>query len=332
VTITISVNSTAGVNVNYGATNYLDTVNDNFNSMTGRFGYFYNAFTNASQYGIATSDDADADAYVDDGNAFVAGGNMTYNLTTNTLSGSIDTLAFGDGINGVSSVAPGLTTGSMSIGASAFTITSLGATGTTQTDDTHEILYGLMNGDESYLEAYLNSQSVIFQGNTGNDLYQGGGQADTLHGNAGNDTLAGGGGGDTINGNDGVDTIRGEAGNDTIDAGKGNDILNGGAGVDTLTGGDDADIFVFSAAGDSTVAAFDTITFFDAGTATTSVDKIDLDALNLTGFSAGGVAAANRAWVSGGFVYADTTGDTTADFAVKITTLSGSPNAADFIF
>jgi hypothetical protein len=30
-TITISVNSAAGVNVNYGATNYLDTVNDNFN-------------------------------------------------------------------------------------------------------------------------------------------------------------------------------------------------------------------------------------------------------------------------------------------------------------
>jgi len=331
-TITISVNSAAGVNVNYGATNYLDTVNDNFNSATGRFGYFYNSFTNASQYGIATSDDGDLDTYVDDGNAFVAGGNMTYNLMTNTLSGSIDTLAFGDGINGVSSVAPGLTTGSMSVGTSAFTITSLGITGTAQTDDTHEILYNLMNGDETYLEAYLNSQSVIFQGNSGNDLYQAGGQADTLYGNAGDDTLAGGGGGDTINGNDGVDTVLGEAGNDTIDAGKGNDIVNGGAGVDTLTGGDDNDIFVFSAVGDSAVAAFDTITVFDAGGIASSVDKLDLDALGLTGFSAGGVAAANRAWVSGGFVYADTTGDTTADFAVKITTLNGTLNGGDFIF
>lgn len=315
-TITISVNSSAGVNVNYGATNYLDTVNDNFNSMTGQFGFFNNSFVNASQYGLATSDDADADTTIDDGNAFIAGGNMTYNLMSNTLSGSIDTLAFGDNLNGVTSVSPGTTTTSMSIGTAAFTISSLGITGTTQTDNTHAILYGLMNGDESKLEAYLASQSVIFQGNNGNDAFQGGSLADTLNGGAGADTLAGGGG------------------NDTIDAGVGDDFIIGGTGADALTGGDGADTFVYLGVGESGVGAgnYDTISFFDAGSGSTTVDKFNLDALNLTGFSGGGVAAANRAWYSGGFLYADTTGDTTADFAVAITSLSGTINAADFIF
>jgi Ca2+-binding RTX toxin-like protein len=270
-TVTISVNSTAGANINYGATNYLDTVNDNFNPMTGRFGYFYNSFTNASQYGLATTDDSDADTIIDDGNGFIAGGNMTYNLGTNVLSGSIDTLAFGDNVNGVSTTTPGITSGAMSIGTAAFTITSLAITGTTATDNTHQVLYNLMNGDESFLENYLASQSVVFQGNSGNDGYQAGSQADTLNGNAGNDTLAGGGGTDTISGGDGNDTVLGEAGNDSIDAGKGTDLVAGGAGTDSLTGGDNADTFAFASATDSLVATFDTITDFVSGT-----DLIDL--------------------------------------------------------
>lgn len=270
-TATITVNSSAGVNVNYGASNYLDTVNDNFNPMTGRFGYFYNSFTNASQYGLATTDDADVDTFVDDGNALIAGGNMTYNLSTNVLSGSIDTIAFGDSISGVASTSPGVTTGAMSIGTTAFTMTSLGITGTTSSDNTHQVLYNLMNGNEAPLETYLAAQAVIFQGNSGNDGFQGGSQADTLSGNAGNDTLAGGGGTDTISGGDGNDTVLGDAGNDAIDAGKGNDVIAGGTGADSLTGGDDADAFVFAAAGDSLVSGYDTITDFASGT-----DVIDL--------------------------------------------------------
>jgi Ca2+-binding RTX toxin-like protein len=315
-TITISVNSSAGVNINYGASNYLDTINDNFDSMTGRFGFFNNSFVNASQYGLATTDDADAGTTIDDGNAFIAGGNMTYNLTTNTLSGSIDTLTFGENLNGVTSTVPGTTSTSMSTGTTAFTISSLGITGTTQTDNTHAILYNLMNGNEAALETYLASQSVIFQGNNGNDAFQGGSQADTLNGGAGADTLAGGGG------------------NDTIDAGVGADSIIGGAGADTLTGGDDADTFIYLGVGESGIGAgnYDTITFFDAGVGGSTVDKFNLDALNLTGFSGGGAAAANKAWYSGGFLYADTTNDTTADFAVAITSLSGTLNAADFIF
>ena len=295
-TITISVNSSAGVNVNYGASNYLDTVNDNFNSMTGQFGFFNNSFVNASQYGLATNDGADADTTIDDGNAFIAGGNMTYNLMTNTLSGSIDTLTFGDGLNGVTSVSPGTTTTSMSIGTGAFTISSLGITGTTQTDNTHNILYNLMNGNEGALETYLASQAVIFQGNNGNDAFQGGSQADQISG----------GGGD--------------------------DILAGGGGADSLSGGTGHDTFVFSAVSDSTTTTFDTIDTFNAGGL--SSDIIDVSALGLTGGWAGSTATARSIWYDAGAgkFFADTTGDTTADFAIKVNAVSGTLDASDFDF
>jgi Ca2+-binding RTX toxin-like protein len=295
-TITISVNSSAGVNVNYGASNYLDTVNDNFNSMTGQFGFFNNSFVNASQYGLATNDGADADTLIDDGNAFIAGGNMTYNLATNTLSGSIDTLTFGDGLNGVTSVSPGTTTTSMSIGTGAFTISSLGITGTTQTDNTHNILYNLMNGNEGALETYLASQAVIFQGNNGNDAFQGGSQADSITG----------GGGD--------------------------DILAGGGGADSLSGGTGHDIFVFSAVSDSTTTTFDTIDTFNASGL--SSDIIDVSALGLTGGWAGSTATARSIWYDAGAgkFFADTTGDTTADFAIKVNAVSGTLDASDFDF
>jgi Ca2+-binding RTX toxin-like protein len=305
-TITISINASTGVNVNYGASNYLDTVNDNFNSMTGQFGFFNNSFTNASQYGLATNDGADADTTIDDGNAFIAGGNMTYNLMTNTLSGSIDTLTFGDGLNGVTSIVPGTTSTSMSVATGAFTISSLGITGTTQTDNTHTVLYNLMNGNEAALETYLASQSVIFQGNNGNDAFQGGSQADTLNGGAGADTLAGGGG------------------NDTIDAGVGADIIIGGAGADTLTGGSNNDTFVF-AAGDSTAASRDTISdFSNAG------DLIDLSALGVLQFSSS--AAAYSTWLSAGVLYADTNGSSgSAEFSIALTGVT-SLDDGDFIF
>jgi len=295
-TITISVNSSAGVNVNYGASNYLDTVNDNFNSMTGQFGFFNNSFVNASQYGLATNDGADADTTIDDGNAFIAGGNMTYNLMTNTLSGSIDTLTFGDGLNGVTSVVPGTTSTSMSIGTGAFTISSLGITGTTQTDNTHNILYNLMNGNEGALETYLASQAVIFQGNNGNDAFQGGSQADQISG----------GGGD--------------------------DILAGGGGADSLSGGTGHDTFVFSAVSDSTTTTFDTIDTFNAGGL--SSDIIDVSALGLTGGWAGSTATARSIWYDAGAgkFFADTTGDTTADFAIKVNAVSGTLDASDFDF
>lgn len=332
-TLTATINSSSGVNINYGATNYLDTITDAFDPATGRFGYFNvpysnGSWTNASQYGIAGAD-TDGDGVYDDGTAFLAGGNMTY--SQGALSGTVDTLAFGSaGISGITPGGYGYTTTSMSLASTDFTLTGLGLSGTTMND----VLYGLMNGDETALESWLASNAVIFNGGNGGDAYQGGTQADTLYGNAGNDTLAGGGGADTMNGNDGVDTVLGDAGNDTIDAGKGNDIINGGAGVDALTGGDDRDTFVFSSASDSSVSAFDTITQFQAGGSSSSIDIIDVSALGLTGGYSGTTATANSIWYdsSAGKFFADTSGDTTADFAIAVISVTGTLNASDFDF
>jgi len=332
-TLTSTINSSSGINVNYGATNYLDTITDAFDPATGRFGYFTvpfsgGSFTNSSQYGLAGAD-VDGDGVYDDGTAILAGGNMTYSTATNTLSGTVDTLTFGTGLSNITVGGYGYSSTSMSIASTDFTLTGLGLSGTTM----NNVLYGLMNGDESALESWLATNAVTFQGGNGGDGYQGGTQVDTLHGNAGNDTLAGGGGADIINGGDGVDTVLGEAGNDTIDAGKGNDIVNGGGGADALTGGDDSDLFVFSAASDSTSGAFDTINGFNA----TSADIIDVSALGLTAGYTGTTATANGLWLSSASgssrtIYADVNGDTTADFQVSVTGITGVLNAADFDF
>lgn len=172
-------------------------------------------------------------------------------------------------------------------------------------------------------------------GGSGNDTLNGGGDNDTLNGDAGADTLNGGSGSDTLNGGLGNDTLNGDAGADTLNGGDGNDKLNGGAGVDTLTGGSGNDTFIFTSASDSPVGSGDTITDFNAGTSSTSVDRIDLSALPVMGYSAGGVAAAYSAWFddTAKTLYADTTNDTTADIAINLTSVNiADLNAGDFIF
>lgn len=98
----------------------------------------------------------------------------------------------------------------------------------------------------------------------------------SIIGNTGKDTITGGAGADSINGG---------AGNDSINGGGGNDSIIGGAGVDTLTGGAGSDNFAF-ASGDTTAAAFDTITDFAVGAVGTG------DAISYSGLMIGGSAVA----------------------------------------
>lgn len=87
----------------------------------------------------------------------------------------------------------------------------------------------LLNHSSFYL--YL-----VKTGDSSNNLYAGGGGADTLTGGSGNDTLSGGGGNDVLYGDADADSLKGEAGNDTLYGGPGNDYLDGGDDNDTLVG------------------------------------------------------------------------------------------------
>mgnify|MGYP000911938399 CR=1 FL=1 len=64
-------------------------------------------------------------------------------------------------------------------------------------------------------------------------------------------------------GGSGADTITGNSANNVLNGGGGADTLIGGGGADTLIGGLGADIYRYVAAGDSTIAAPDTISGFE---------------------------------------------------------------------
>ena len=148
--------------------------------------------------------------------------------------------------------------------------------------------------------------------------------ANTITGDAGNNDLTGG---------RGVDKLSGGIGTDNLNGGDGNDFLTGGAGKDVLNGGAGADTFLF-ATGDSTVAAFDTISDFS---------KAEKDIINLASMDAIASSSSDQAFTFIGaaafsnvagqlrfragvapdstpltIVEGDTNGDSIADFAIQL--------------
>ncbi|WP_429089546.1 peroxidase family protein [Aeromonas rivipollensis] len=78
----------------------------------------------------------------------------------------------------------------------------------------------------STLATYTLGANVENLTNTGNGTFTG-------DGNSLDNVINGGGGADTLNGLDGNDTLNGGIGNDTLDGGAGNDAMTGGGGNDT---------------------------------------------------------------------------------------------------
>jgi hypothetical protein len=116
--------------------------------------------------------------------------------------------------------------------------------------------------------------------------------------------------------------ITGTGSAETLVGMSGNDTITGGAGADSLTGGAGKDTFVFKALTDSTISASDQITDFSSG------DKINLKAIDANTakasdqaflFSKSG-AAANSVWWDSTTttLYGDVSGNTDADFAIKV--------------
>lgn len=82
---------------------------------------------------------------------------------------------------------------------------------------------------------------------------------------------------DTMNGQ----YVWGFGGNDTITGTSGDDILVGGAGGDVITTGTGSDIIYYTSRLDSVEPGVDVITDFDAGTSSTSVDRLNLSDANV---------------------------------------------------
>lgn len=97
--------------------------------------------------------------------------------------------------------------------------------------------------------------TVFVRGGDGDDLIVGGAANDVLSGENGDDLIDGGAGNDLIRGHRGRDQLYGGAGDDVLDGGleddrlhggTGNDVLTGGGGDDVLDGGEGQDVAVYS--------------------------------------------------------------------------------------
>jgi Ca2+-binding RTX toxin-like protein len=333
-TITITSSVTSGsFNYNVGTGSYLATFNDSFTPGGGNFGWLYGAPSPYDQYGIDSGTQA-----------FFVDGNFTY--SQGSFNGYLDSISFGTGLNytssgfGQSSTPLSLTSTLFTLGFSpALDDPAGGGSG----DAVHELIYGLMIGEEDAILDTLNSNQIVFNGNNGNETFQGGALADTLNGGAGNDVLYGGGGADTINGGDGDDVLYGEGGSDTINGGDGDDTIDGGGssdfitgglGVDILTGGAGNDRFIFTSIAESPNGTPDTITDF-GNTTFGNNDVIDLTGLGV-GYTWSGLngSGANQAWyeydaVNGDtYVYADDGFDV---LQIKLDGYSGSLGTSDVL-
>ncbi|QNM83048.1 hypothetical protein H8M03_01405 [Sphingomonas sabuli] len=159
---------------------------------------------------------------------------------------------------------------------------------------------------------------------TGNDL------ANFILGNAAANVLTGWDGDDALNGGGGDDRLLGGDGNDTLNGGNASDWIDGGAGLDVMAGGSGADYFVFAMETHSgaTPRTADRILDFsraqgdrilvsmDADTSTAENDPFTFIGTGAFTQNAGELRyeqiGANT------YVFGDTDGDGTADFAIRV--------------
>lgn len=185
-------------------------------------------------------------------------------IHTATLTAAAATSIVVTGNNGLTLTATG-STAVTSFDASGVvandTVASAGVAATTDTAANLAVTYASLNSTAS--------ATVAIKGGAGND---------TLTGNSAKDTIEGGAGNDIIEGGAGEDTLKGDAGNDTLTF-----LSETGAG-DTLTGGAGNDSFIQKATAAAT-SVVHTITDFEMGTSTTTVDQIHLSLVALEGLT-----------------------------------------------
>jgi len=233
---------------------------------------------------------ADADGDAVSSTIIMEGDEIAYDFIHNGseyghgITGEVDTLIFGDWVDGVTSGTQGIgEEGAVTGLSTGLVIEGLdldvapGGGNDVTTNPVYAVYTALGTLDADLLESVLDDYAVEMYGTTKNDRLFGSAYDDTLVGGAGNDVLKGQAGDDLLLGGRGDDKLFGGNGNDTLLGGAGDDILKGGSGNDTLTGGAGADTFVIISGGARNV---DTITDFTIGE-----DVIDVTALDLTSSS-----------------------------------------------
>jgi uncharacterized delta-60 repeat protein len=126
------------------------------------------------------------------------------------------------------------------VGIDDVTVTVDGLSRTFDMDDFDSIVFNGQDGNDT-MTAGAGVAHLTMNGGNGNDRLTGNALANVFHGGGGNDYIVGGDGVDALFGDAGFDTLNGQNGNDHLEGGDGNDTLTGGAGNDTMLGqaGDD---------------------------------------------------------------------------------------------
>ncbi|MDN3518490.1 heme acquisition protein HasA [Aquisalimonas lutea] len=201
-------------------------------------GGFYPGMFSGSQYAMSSGVAGHTAGFIA---SAPAGETLDYTFMdspAHTLYGDLEKLEFGDQIGGGTSTPYSFNSGP------ELTVDGLDlSSGAVANNQIHEIVYGLMQGDATELENFLNTEDLTVNGSSGDDV---------INGYAGDDTLTGNGGDDTflfdLYGNAGTigdDTIEDyEIGDDVVD------ISAFDSYSDTVVGSD-LEIEVFDASSNS---------------------------------------------------------------------------------
>ncbi len=213
---------------------YLDAFDSDFALMG------FGTFSDESEGDYAGAETPITDEASTRSQAFMVTGDLSYDITTHRLGGTLDAVGFGYG------AAQDEDSGALSLAQTDFEV-SFGKT-IKDEDLARAILVDLMGFDEdddgqatSALREEIRGQKIKFIGGGGRDEFTGGTRDDVLKGGGGNDGLKGGKGGDKLIGGGGADKLYGNKGSDVLKGGGGNDRLFGGDGPDKLAGGKGAD-------------------------------------------------------------------------------------------
>lgn len=119
------------------------------------------------------------------------------------------------------------------------------ASGDDSVDNIHGVMLTLDQLDDPiFVSASTKPGKDTINGDAGDDVLLGGGDADKVYGGAGFDLVRGGLGNDTLDGGADDDLLYGEVGADLMYGRQGNDVLIGGDGNDTIYGSTGADLIL----------------------------------------------------------------------------------------